>query len=459
MRRTFALFAVALASLAAAAMAVLLRPATSKPGAPPPVVPAVASATSAGLRMQALLERLYLPEDRNTSAYLQVDLVAGGDSGATRPRVPVNAVLILDRSGSMSGAKIEHAREAARALVQALGADDRLAIVEFSSGASVLLRSTALTAQVRSRARELIEALQPMGGTNLSAAFEVAAPELAVGRVAGRVDKVFLASDGQANEGIADRPGLLRLARNRFGSATLSTFGIGDDYDEDLMSALASQAGGRARYIDSPAILAGAFRAELSRAATLVARDVHLRVTGLSGASVDRVLGYDADGGWVRVPDFAAGEERRVLVKLTIPPGRGVANVAAVELTFKGATGEQQKAREVAQATFTSEAALLGQAPTQAAATGASVEMAELAQEAAQFREKGDGREARARLDAVNRVAARAAKVAPASSAQIARAATEYERLVEAIDAPGGAASKKVKARAFDAVRAPVAGW
>jgi Ca-activated chloride channel family protein len=457
MRRTFALFAVALASLAAAAMAVLLRPSAPKPGTPPPAPPVTVA--TGGLRMRTLLERLYLPEDRSTNAYLQIDLLADGDPTARRPRVPVNAVLILDRSGSMSGDKIERAREAARALVRLLGPDDRLAIVEFSSSASVLLRSTAVTVEARSRALEAIGALQPSGGTNLGAGFESAAPELLLGRAAGRVDKVFLASDGQANEGIADRAGLLRLARRDLGNATLSTFGIGDDYDEDLMSALAAQAGGRARYIDSPEILPEAFRAELSRAAALVARDVRVRVKGLSGASVERVLGYEADGGWVRVPDFAAGEERRVVVKLGIPPGRGLLDVAAVELTFASATGEQQNARAVAQATFTSDASLLAQAPTQAAATGASAEMAELAQQAAQLRETGDRQEARARLDAVNRIAARAARTAPARAAEIARAASEYERDVNAIDEPGGAASKKLKARTFDAVRAPVAGW
>ena len=308
MGRTFALFAVALASLAAAAMAALLRPAAPKPADPRPIP--VATAAAPGLRMRAVLERQYLPTDRDTNAYLEVDLVADADPAAGRRRVPVNAVLILDRSGSMSGVKIDRAREAARALVRAL-----------------------------------------------------------------------------------------------------------------------------------------------------VARDVRVRVTGLSGASLDRVLGYEPDAGWVRVPDFAAGEERRVLVKLTIPPGRGVADVAAVELTFAGATGERRTARAVAQATFTSDASSLAQAPTQAAAAGASAEMAELAQQAALLQEKGDRREARARLDAVKRVAAQVARVAPASAAEIARAAIEYERGVDAIDAPGGVASKKLKARAFDQVRAPVAGW
>src|SRR4051812_8656788 len=115
MPRTLALFAVAIASLAAAAMAAFFRPSS----------PATAAhhapyAGARGLRMQAMLERLYLPEDRATSAYLQIDLIADA-ADDRRQRVPVNAVLILDRSGSMSGPKIERAREAAAALVQALG--------------------------------------------------------------------------------------------------------------------------------------------------------------------------------------------------------------------------------------------------------------------------------------------------------------------------------------------------
>ena len=234
MRRTFALFSVAFASFAAALMAALLRPLPPKPVPPPPPVPQ--AATPGSLRLQALLERLYLPEDRTTSAYLQIDLAAAGEAAA-RPRVPVNAVLIIDRSGSMSGVKIARARDAARALVQVLSPGDRLAIVEFSSGASVLVRSTRVTRDVRAQALAAIEGIEPAGGTNMSAAFEAAAPELARGRAAGRVDKVFLASDGQANEGIADREGLLRLARRDFVQATVSTFGIGTGFFGSWMAA------------------------------------------------------------------------------------------------------------------------------------------------------------------------------------------------------------------------------
>ena len=457
MRRTFAFLALALASLAAAAVAALFHLAAPKPP-PAQATSHPGTPTPGALAMRAMLERLYLPEEGSGTAYLQIDLAGQGEAAA-RPRVPVNAVLILDRSGSMHGAKIERARDAARALVQALGPEDRLAVIEFSSGASVLVPSSAPTAASRARALAAIERVEPQGGTNMAAAFDAAAPELRRGRAPGRVDKVFLASDGQANEGISDPAGLLALARRDFGSATLSTFGVGDDYDEDLMSALAAQAGGRARYIDSPRMLAGAFRAELDRAAALVARGVRLRVTGLSGASVTRVFGYEADSGWVHVPDFAAGEERRVLARLAFPAGHGVADLAAVELAFEDARGETRTARAVVQATFTSDAALLARPATEAAASGAKAEMAEVAAQAARFQEKGQRKEARERLSALGGIARSGALAAPASAPEIARAAAEYETGVQAIEFSGDAATKRMKEKVFDAVRAPAAGW
>jgi len=455
MRRTFALFAIALASLAAAAVAVLLRPAVPRPQPPP--VPRAASA-AAGMRMGALLDRLYLPEDQDGTAYLQIDLAADA-APVGDERVPVNAVLILDRSGSMSGVKIVRARDAARALVQALGPGDRLAIVEFSSSASVLVESTPVTAQARSRALETIDGIEAMGGTNMSAAFSAAPPQLARGAAPGRVNKVFLASDGQANEGISERGALLQLARRELAGATLSSFGIGDDYDEDLMSALASQAGGRARYIASPEILPAAFRAELNRASSLVARDVRVRVSGLSGASVLGVLGFEPDGGWVRLPDFAAGEERRLFVKLAVPRAKGLLDVASIELAFQGANGGPQRAAAVAKATFTADRSLLALPATAASAAGARAEMAQLAGEAARLQERGDRSEAHRKLGTLNRIAAQAASAVPASAAEMKIVADEYERGVADIRFAGSPASKKLKEKAFDALRAPVEGW
>jgi len=452
MRRTFALFAVAFASLAAAAVAALLGHRQ-----PPPRPAPSAVSTSGPLRMSVQLDRRYLPGAAAASPYLQIDLTAVG--ARDRSRVPVDAVLILDRSGSMSGVKMDRARDAARALVQALGEDDRLSIVEFGSDAAVALPTTAVTPQARARALAAIEAIEPTGGTNLGAALAAAGPQLAEGRGRGRVEKVFLASDGQANEGISDRNGLLRLAASQLAGATLSTFGVGDDYDEDLMAALAAQAGGRARYIDSPQILPGAFRDELSRASTLTARNVRVRVLPAGATDAVRPVGYAAQEGWIRLPDFAAGEERRVLYRLELQPRAGTAAVASVELVYEGAEGKQEQARADASATFTADASLLGQPAGEAAVHGAQAEMAEGAAEDARVQETGRGAEAQEKIAELKRVAYQAARAAPARAAEMEKAADTYEEDVVTIDSKGGAASKKLKQKAFDAVRAPVAGW
>jgi Ca-activated chloride channel family protein len=461
MRRTLALAALALSSLFAAVLVALLRPAVrpeSRPGIRPEPPPAQ-GVRAGGLRMTTQLDRRYLPESGGAEAYLQIDLVADADPSARR-RVPVNAVLILDRSGSMIGAKLDRARDAARALVQALGDCDRLAIVEFGSDTSVLVRSTEVTGAARVRALQAIEALRAFGGTNMSAAFDAAAPELASGHSAGRIDKVFLASDGQANEGISDHAGLLRLAQRDFAGATVSTFGMGEDYDEDLMTAFASQSGGRARYIVAPEVLPGAVREELSRAAAAVARNVRLRIDGASGASIERVLGYEVDGSWARLPDFAAGEERRVLVKLRVPPGRGISSLAQVELRLDDvASGVGAAAVSSVQAAYTADPALLLLAPTAAAVEGAKAEMADLAQHAARLQEEGRRREAAAQVAVLRKVAMAAARSTPAAAAPMLRTAAEYADGVAAIDAPGGAANKALKQKTFDAVRAPVGGW
>jgi hypothetical protein len=113
----------------------------------------------------------------------------------------------------------------------------------------------------------------------------------------------------------------------------------------------------------------------------------------------------------------------------------------------------------VVQATFTADAALLARPATEAAASGAKAEMAEVAAQAARFQEKGQRKEARERLSALGRIARSGALAAPASAPEIARAADEYETGVQAIESSGDAATKRMKEKVFDAVRAPAAGW
>ena len=417
---------------------------------------ALALLISAPLHVTTQLERSYLSEAAGGEVYLQIDLVAGSSGEAVR-RVPVNAVMIIDRSGSMSGGKLLRAREAARALVEALGPKDRFSIVDFSDDARVLVQSSEATQEAKVAALAAIARLQAAGGTNLSAAFEAAAPQLAEGRRHGRVDKVFLASDGQANQGISARPALLRLALQLFGGATVSSFGIGEDYDEQFMTRLAVQAGGRARYVSDGAALEQAFAQEFSRAAAAVAHDVRLDVRPVKNVRVERVIGFESASGGVRLPDIAAGEERRVLVKLLVPPGRGTAELADIELTWRDAGGAAQKVRTSATAQYTADARKLdSERPNRISWQAAMGEMADAASTALRFQAENKPAQAKEAEARVQALAARASVAASPKAVRLLKEkASEYGQQLSQSGAGAQSARKSLSAAAADDTTVP----
>ena len=455
MRRTAALLLAALFTLSTAAVAVYLqkRPASGDPAPRPKVT---GHSAAGALRVSTELERHYLSESRGGEVYLQVNLAADGER-SQGPRVPVNAVMILDRSGSMHGEKLDRARDAARALIEALRPNDHFAIVDFASDARVLIPSTDASPAAKQRALAAIDRLQATTGTNLSAAFALAAPQLRLGQEESRVDKIFLASDGQANEGISERGQLLHLAQVDFGGATVSSFGMGEDYDESFMTALAVQAGGRAQYVQQAEELPGMFEAELTRASQAVAHDVHLDVRGLSGAQVTRVLGFPADGGSVRLPDLAAGEERRVLIKLSVPPGRGTAELASVEVTFRDGRGATQRVAQKTQAVYTADRARLEEKSNQISWQGAMAEMADSASQAVRYQAEGRLEEAKVAEERLGQVAAQASAGAPASAARVLKErGASYGLQLRASGGGNQAARKSLAASAASDASVPV---
>ncbi len=461
MRRTLVILSLVLVSVTAATVAALRLPGRSGPlpSEPTPSEPTPIVTAHGKLRVSTRFDRRWF-DLRGAESYLEIGVAADG-SPERGPRTVVNAVLVIDRSGSMSGEKIARARDAARALISELNGEDRLAIVDFASDARLMLASSAVTSAVQEQALAQVSRLQATTGTNLSAALRLAAPQLARGRAPSRLDKVFIATDGLANEGISDRAGLLDLAARLLGSSTVSTFGVGEDYDEDLLAALAAHAGGRTRFIQSADELPPAMRAELTRAARAVARDVRLEVRALGGARVVRVIGYRSDGGSIRLPDFAAGEERRVLVKLALPPGgEGQADVARVALSFVDPDGAKHASDTVARASFTSDRSLLAGRAGQALVHGARAELADLARDAAELKGAGKAQEAQQRMARMRALVQDLAFAAPAAAVPALEAEVDaYRADLDAIRAAGDVASKKMKQEAFDALRAPVAGW
>lgn len=195
-------------------------------------------------------------------------------------------MLLIDRSGSMSGKKIALAKEAARATAEALGAEDRIGIIAFDNIARPLVRLQR--AGNRYRIATQIDKLSASGGTHIYPALQQA--QAALAGVQARVKHVILLSDGQA-----PRQGIDGLVRSmRAAGVTVSTVGVGDEVDRSLIESIADRGGGRFYFTDRPETLPRIFVRETKQIAgkSVIETKVRARLAPRVGR-VDLLRGVD----------------------------------------------------------------------------------------------------------------------------------------------------------------------
>jgi Ca-activated chloride channel homolog len=308
-------------------------------GAPPrpPPVPHPATAVTSGPGALTMVSRLSHPylSPGSSELFVTVDITGVQVPGAAR--APVNLALVIDRSSSMSGYKLQQARNAALQLVGMLGPEDRLAIVHYGSDVQSL-PSLAATPANQERMRQYIAGIWDQGGTNIGAGLQTARSLVANARKEGSVNRVILLSDGQPTEGLVETQELTALVRDmRAEGLTVSAIGVGTDFNEDLMQGFAEYGAGAYGFLEDAGQLASLFQRDLAQAGTRVARDVALTFTLPERVRLDEVLGYRAEQQGrlvtVHLPDFSSGQLERVVARLSVD---GVTLGAPVDITQVG---------------------------------------------------------------------------------------------------------------------------
>jgi Ca-activated chloride channel family protein len=190
-----------------------------------------------------------------------------------------DVTLVLDRSGSMEGASIESARNAAKAIVERLLPTDRANVIAFDNEVDALYRAPrALTDNVRRELLEYIGRIQAGGGTDIAKALSRA---LGSQIHDDHPDIVLFLTDGQS-----DGPAAVKVATEDASNARVFTVGIGTGVDKALLSRLASIKHGRFTFIADPRAVAAEFPKVLSQLEDPVLTDVTLRA---EGGAIERV--------------------------------------------------------------------------------------------------------------------------------------------------------------------------
>ncbi|HEX3808275.1 MAG TPA: peptidoglycan-binding protein [Rhizomicrobium sp.] len=293
------------------------------------VAAGAAPARGPALTSTLAVERPLITRGWTKPVYVLLKFTAPDLGEAPSARPPLNLSLVLDRSGSMEDkGKIEYLRQAAKMAVDSLNTSDVISIVEFDD--RITLMWPAAHAGDKGTINAAIDGLTPRGSTNLAGGLERGVAEdknaqdsLHLSNEA--LNRVILLSDGLANTGVTDHAEIARMASQaRQDGVRISTMGLGVEYDEDLMQAIAESGGGKYYYIESPQQLTRVFQEELKTAFTTRARNVHLGFHGSRAVKSAEIVGFTSAGGrdvstdW---PDFYAGETRTVLLRLNVDAG------------------------------------------------------------------------------------------------------------------------------------------
>lgn len=299
----------------------------------------------ADLTLRVAPERDVVYNGGSREVVVQVDL------DARRPehgkRAPMNLAVVLDRSGSMQGAKIEKAKQAACVAIDHLGDADYFSLVTFDNNTDVLLAPERVGgARHREELKSRIDGIRPGGGTAIHAGVTVGAKQVRQYLEKEYVNRVILLSDGIANVGPSRTSDLSELGRElRRDGLSVTTVGLGDDYNEDLMTALAEASNANYYYVRDAEKLPGIFAEELGAARSLVARGVTIRIRVPAGVRLKEIIGQpqikcEGRTADIALPEYFGGEKRRFLARCVVEEKVSAPlEIAAVDLKYEPAAG------------------------------------------------------------------------------------------------------------------------
>jgi hypothetical protein len=266
---------------------------------------------------------------------------------------PVDVVVVLDRSGSMSEKnKITFAHQAILFLASQLTPTDRLGIVAFSSKAEVVRALSAPESQ--EKMKEVVEKITPTDNTNLNDGLTMGMKMLLENpRPASRIEdaparRLLVITDGQANAGVTDTEEIVKGLQPGFTAGVrLSAIGVGLDYNDPLMSKLSRLPGNNGRFLESAAEINKSMIVLFDALLPVVVDKPDLRVTLPEGVKVVNSFQTETalrDGALAMTSLSSMGRDDHTVVLLEVEgTAEALAKVSGAVVTLSARDAAEQK--------------------------------------------------------------------------------------------------------------------
>jgi Ca-activated chloride channel family protein len=307
------------------------------------------------LQLKLVPERDYVVKNSPQEIVVKIDLSAVAGRQKAR-RTPLNLAVVLDKSGSMTGAKLEKTKQAAMQLVDRLAPNDVFSLVIFSDHAEVLVPAQKVVD--RDALKEKIEGIEAEGSTALYSGVKMGADQLQEFFSSKRINRAILLSDGLANVGPSSPPELRRLGGELAERGiSVTTIGVGDDYNEDLMAGLAEASDANYYYVQDTEKLPEIFARELGGLLTVAARDVRIEIVCPDGVKplgfIGRSEKFAGQKATVNLSQFTTGQNRYLFLRCLVNGGQPEVARANVNYKDELADGGDRSASGVAKIDFT----------------------------------------------------------------------------------------------------------
>ncbi|MBN1580048.1 MAG: VWA domain-containing protein [Anaerolineae bacterium] len=287
-------------------------------------------------------------------AYVYIQVEAG--ESIAEVRTPLNISLVLDKSGSMEGAKIISLRKAAKNVIDMLDPDDYVSIIAFSDRVYPIVASTKAVNKVD--LKKEIDGIRDGGGTAMSGGMRRGMGELDKQLSPDRLNRMLLLTDGET---FGDESDCRQLGTEMGGKGiVIQALGLGEDWNEDLLDEVAENSGGKADFVEKPEEISDVFQTTVQRMQATAMQNAELVLRLVNGVTPRQVwqvtpiienLGYrpiSDEAVQVQLGEVDKEEGISLLAELLISPRpEGAFRIAQAEVNYDvpalGLVGEKVK--------------------------------------------------------------------------------------------------------------------